>query len=112
MATITINLQEPYRFLVLTGKKTIEGRLNKGKFAAIKIGDIFEVKPELIRFRVIGKNNYPSFKDMLANEGLKNVVPDKKNMVEALKVYRKYFSKEQEKKFGVVAFKLIQIEKK
>jgi hypothetical protein len=35
MNFISINVQEPYYSFILNGKKTVEGRLNKGKFASI-----------------------------------------------------------------------------
>ena len=40
MKTITLNVQEPYLSFILNGKKTIEGRLNDGKFKDLEIGDI------------------------------------------------------------------------
>ncbi|MEI7425818.1 MAG: ASCH domain-containing protein [Candidatus Moraniibacteriota bacterium] len=45
MANISINIQEPYHSLILQGKKTVEGRLNKDKFATIRVGDILETVP-------------------------------------------------------------------
>jgi len=44
MKITQINIQEQYLSFILTGKKTVEGRLNKGKFAEIKVGDILEIK--------------------------------------------------------------------
>lgn len=32
-------VKEPYKSLILSGEKTVEGRLNKGKFADLKIWD-------------------------------------------------------------------------
>ena len=40
MTTISINIIEPYLSYILNGQKIIEGRLNKGKFKDLKIGDI------------------------------------------------------------------------
>lgn len=34
---IQVNIKEPYKSLILSGEKTIEGRLNKGKFSQLKI---------------------------------------------------------------------------
>lgn len=32
-------VKDPYKSLILSGEKTVEGRLNKGKFADLKIWD-------------------------------------------------------------------------
>lgn len=106
MAIISINVQEPYHSLIMNGKKTIEGRLNKGKFSSIQIGDVLEMEPEKVQLEVIGKNIYSSFKEMIEKEGVENVIPDKSNIDEAVDVYYKFYTKEQEKKFGVSAIKI------
>jgi len=106
MNIFSINIQEPYRSFVLRGEKTVEGRLNRGKFTLIKTGDILEIEPERVQFEVVGKNNYPSFKEMIEKEGIKNVLPDKDNIEEAVDVYYRFFTKEQEEEFGVVAIKI------
>ncbi len=48
-------MQEPYYSFILNGKKIVEGRLNKGKFASITTGDILEIEPEKVQFDVIEK---------------------------------------------------------
>lgn len=106
MAKITINVQEPYKTFMLKGIKTVEGRLDKGKFAIIKIGDILEIESEDAVFKIIAKNIYPNFRKMLEKEGIKNVIPDKDNINDAVSVYYRFYTKEQEKKFGVVAIKI------
>ena len=106
MSIIEINMQEPYHSFVINGKKTVEGRLNKGKFASIKIGDILILKPEKMQFEVIEKNIYPSFKDMIIKEGISNVIPDKNNIKEAMNVYYKFYTIKQEKEHGVLAIKI------
>jgi ASC-1-like (ASCH) protein len=106
MNIFSINIQEPYRSLVLKGKKTVEGRLNRGKFTSIKVGDVLELEPDKVRFEVVGKNNYPSFREMIEKEGIENVLPDKDNIEEAVNVYYRFFTKEQENEFGVVAIRI------
>jgi len=106
MAIISINVQEPYHSFILEGKKTVEGRLNKGKFASINVDDVLELEPEKIRFSVIEKNIYRSFKEMIEQEGIENVIPDKNNIDEAVDVYYKFYTKEQEDEFGVVAIRI------
>jgi len=109
MQKISINVQEPYYSFIINGQKTVEGRLNKGKFASIQKGDILILAPENIEFEVIKKNIYNSFKEMIQSEGVKNVIPDKTNIEEAIKVYYKFYTAEQENEFGVSAIKIKKI---
>lgn len=110
MQKISIGIQKPYHSFILSGKKIIEGRLNKGKFAHIKKGDILILDPENTEFKVVDKNIYKTFKEMLESEGIKNVIPDKTDIKEAIKVYYKFYTKEQEEEFGVVAIKIERID--
>ncbi|MFA6353317.1 MAG: ASCH domain-containing protein [Candidatus Paceibacterota bacterium] len=106
MVNISINVQEPYYSFILQGKKTIEGRLNKGKFATIQVGDILELELEKIKFIVVGKNIYKNFREMIEKEGIVNVIPEKNSIDEAVDVYYIFYTKEQENEFGVVAIKI------
>ena len=54
---------------------------------------------------MVAKNIYSSFREML-EEGIENVIPDKKSIDEATRVYYKFYSKEDEKKYGVVGIKI------
>lgn len=65
-----------------------------------------ELEPENIRLDVIEKKFYKTFKEMIETEGLENVVPDKKSIDDAADVYYKFYIKDQEKEFGVVAIKI------
>lgn len=107
MTKIIINIQEPYKTFVLNGIKTVEGRINKGKFATMKIGDILEIGG--IKFNIIEKSIYQNFREMIEKEGIENVIPDKNNIDDAVEVYYKFYTKEQEKKFKVVAIKIQKI---
>ncbi len=46
----------------------------------------------------------------MEKECLINVIPDKGSVIEAMKVYYRFYSKEQEEKFGVVAIKIEKME--
>jgi ASC-1-like (ASCH) protein len=50
MAELEISIQEPYLSFVLSGQKTIEGRLYKGKFKDLKVGDFLLVDEKKMRF--------------------------------------------------------------
>ncbi len=109
MNQININVQEPYLSFILNGQKTVEGRLNKGKFATIQLGDILIINNLIDKFKIVGKNNYPTFKAMIEAEGLKNIIPDKETIDEAVDVYYNFYTNDQEKEFGVLAIQLKKI---
>lgn len=108
MKEIKINVQEPYLSFILNRQKTVEGRLNKGKFAKIEKGDVLVLENN--KFEIIENKKYNSFREMIISEGIENVVPDKENIDEAVDVYYKFYIKEQEKEFGVCAIKIRKID--
>ena len=102
---IPINIQEPYASQLLNGAKTVEGRLNKGKFAAAQVGDTLRVNDQA-EFEIVVKNSYATFREMLESEGVANMIPDAHTVDEALQVYYQFYTPEQEREFGVVALRL------
>jgi ASC-1-like (ASCH) protein len=93
------------------GLKTVEGRLNKGDFTKMKIGDIIEwhnedFLPRTILTEIIETVNYPTFKSYLETEGLDKCLPGMPTLDHGLSVYYKYFSKEDETNFGINAIRL------
>lgn len=101
---------EPYFTLVKCGKKTVEARIKKGKYGKIKPGDFIVVlkrdSEESIKVRVLGVRNYNNFKEMFEKEDYKKIIPDAKNIEEALKEPFRFYTKEMEKKYGVVAIEV------
>ena len=107
------NLSEPWFTLIQLGLKTVEGRKNKGKFKEMKVGDIIEwknedFKPRSFLTQITGKAEYPNFKTYLETEGLSKCLPnmEKYGIDHGLSVYYKYYTKEDERAFGVVAIRL------
>jgi ASC-1-like (ASCH) protein len=107
-----INVSEPWFSYIKKKKKTVEGRLNKGTFAELKKGDIVKfvnntnnnMESFIVRIRKIIK--YDSFEEYLINEGLKRTLPGMNRdstIKDGTNIYYKYYTKEQEKKFGVLA---------
>jgi ASC-1-like (ASCH) protein len=105
------HLSEPWFTLISLGLKTVEGRLNKGNFQTLQIGDRIEwtnddFKPRNTYTKVVGKHIYPSFKEYLEKEGLQKCLPGMPSIEHGLSVYYKYFTKEDEQTYGVVAIQL------
>ena len=103
---IQFNVQEPYKSQILSGQKTVEGRLNKGKFWALKVGDFLQFDDTGEQVKVVNLTLYPSFQEMFESEGLKHIVPDIKTIEQGIAVYRKFYSIEQEKEFWVIAIEM------
>ena len=114
------SILEPWFSLILLGLKTVEGRRNKGKFKEMKVGDIiqwnnFNFMPRSVLTKVTGKAEYPTFKEYLETEGLDKCLPGMekfgkdKGLEYGLSIYYKYFTKEDEKEFGVVAIRMTLI---
>ncbi len=109
----TETLSEPWFTLILLGLKTVEGRKNKGRFKDMKIGDIVkwtndDFMPRSVLTEITGKAEYPTFREYLEKEGLDKCLPgmEKFGIDHGLSVYFKYFTKEEEKEFGVVSIKI------
>lgn len=80
--------------------------MNKGKFKDLKVGDKLSIGPDEKIFIVKQINCYDNFRDMIVGEGVSNVIPDKNTIEEAEAVYYKFYTKEQEKEFGVLAIRM------
>lgn len=102
---------------IIAGRKTIEGRLNKGKFAEYAVGDtvclrrdyrdengvLQDGELDAARVKIIAIRHYKTFLDMVTAEGFERVIPYAKTNEEAAAEYDKYYSKEDQAKYGVLA---------
>lgn len=104
----TMNVQNPWFTYIKQGRKKIEGRLNKGKFAELKVGDIinWENAGETVRTMLTRIGHYKTFADMITHEGLRNVLPDVKDLDAGVAVYRQFYSEAKEAEFGVLAIEV------
>lgn len=109
MAEFEMGLQEEYLELIKSGKKKIEGRLYDEKRRKIKPGDVILFERKL-KVRIKALRIYPSFRKMLEEEGLENVLPNVKNIEEGVRIYRQFYDKKKEKKYGVVAIEIEPID--
>ena len=105
MKTIPINLREIHFDNIKSGIKTVEVRVNKGKFISAEVGDIFLINDD-VKVEIVAKRNYKTFREMFDSEGLQNIVPHINNIDEAIDGCYKYYTKEQEENFGILAFEI------
>lgn len=101
---------------IIDGRKTVEGRLRKGKFLHLQVGGIISLRedqwkdgaivrsiPQRARVIITELQYYPSFTAMMQDLGHDCVLPDADNIEEALQVYYQFYSPEDEAAYGVVA---------
>ena len=102
------HVQEPWFGYIKSGKKTIEGRLNKGSFKELTKNDIVHWKNDdkIIKTKIISIHRHKDFEKMLKTHRLYNVLPDVKTYKDGVKVYNKFFSPSDVKKYGVLAIKI------
>ena len=106
-----ITVKEPYFYYIKKRKKTIEGRLNTGKFSLFKKDDILKIingdNYVIVKIKKIKK--YSSFEEYLSQEGLKRTLPNIKTINDGVNIYHKFYSQENENKYGVLAIYLKKI---
>jgi len=104
---------------ILIGMKTVEGRLATPRFQAFQAGDTIMVRedtwqdgkivssrPKAATVIITRIDHFPSFRNMLQELGYEHFRPTDTSIDEALKTYARYYSAEDEAKFGVVAIHL------
>ena len=114
--TITKNLSEPWFSLIKVGLKTVEGRLNKGDFASLTKGECIKFVNTDLGFirnytiKITSIYKYTSFREYLEKEKLEKCLPGIETIEDGVKVYYKYYSKEDEEKYKIIAirFKIIK----
>ena len=99
--------ERPYLKWLSEGIKTAEGRVNAEKYQNIEIGEyvLFHYEEEYIYGTVKFKHEYSSFREMLLNEGVPNMLPFLKNdeIDKAVEVYNAFPGSERVKIYGCVA---------
>lgn len=105
---------------IIAGRKTIEGRLNKGKFAEYAIGDIISLRrdyrdasgvlhdgePDAAFVKIVAIRKYKTFLDLTKTENYKRVIPSAASAEAAAEVYNKYYSAEDQKEYNVLAIEV------
>jgi ASC-1-like (ASCH) protein len=112
------NLSEPWFSLIKIGKKTIEGRLNKGDFKELKKNDIIKFInndfsiPRSFLVKIKSTKIYNSFNEYLTNEKLHRCLPGIDTIEEGVSIYYKYYKKSDEEQYKIIAIKFKVIKDK
>jgi len=97
------------------GRKCVEGRLDRGKFASLHKGSTLVIRPSdgahynddaVIVAVVTRKVHYASFEQYLMQEGLARTLPGTKTIEKGVVAYRQFYSSKEEQTHGVVALHL------
>ncbi len=109
-----INVSEPWFSLMKNKKKRIEGRLNKGIFSTLEKGDIIKfvnnANNDSFKAKIKKIIKYNTFEDYLSQEGLKRTLPNIKTIEEGCNVYYKYYTREQEREYKILAIYIKKID--
>jgi ASC-1-like (ASCH) protein len=109
-----IHVQQPWLTYLQTGQKVVEGRLNKGKFADLKVGDVVIITGDAgshadCRRTVACVSHiarYRTFEAYLNEEGLSRTLPGIHSVQEGVSVYRQFYTADEERQHGVLAIHL------
>lgn len=109
--THEIKVKERYYNLIKNKEKIYEVRLLDDKRKLIKIGDIIKIneEPELTEFvnaEVVDLIYFKSFEEMAKSLPAKEVGFDGYKTREIVDEYHKFYSEQEEQKYGVVAIKI------
>ena len=106
--SIKISVKNPWFSFIKEGKKNVEGRLKKGKFLNLKKGEkiLITNNDEEIEFEIIDIFEYRTFREMLEQEGLNNVLPGINDINDGVSIYRQFYSEKDEIEKGVLAIKI------
>lgn len=105
---------------IIDGKKTVEGRLNRGKFKEFKVGDLIWLRrdyrdeygrlhdgdPRQACVEVVAIRHYQTFADMIEAEGYRTVIPNAESADAALAVYNSYYTTDEQLEYGVLAIEI------
>ena len=107
----TCSVQDPWFTLIREGLKTVEGRLCKGRFAKFKKGDTVQWfnannPQKKCVSKITNIVHYPTFEAMLKKETVEQVLPGVPDVESGVKVYRRFYTKEKESEYGILAIHL------
>lgn len=111
MKRYDIHVSEPWFSYIVSGQKTAEGRLNKSVFAQFKPKDILNIFNKQLQqnfeFQITEIHKYDTFKEMITDLGIENVLPGISSVEDGVNIYRQWYDEKAENEFGVLAIKIV-----
>ncbi len=104
-------ISDPYYDYVRKGEKSWEIRLKKGGWENLKKGEAVLLfrhggRGEFLIVEIFERQEFGSIAEALDHVGIKDAIPQAQSVSEALSEYRRFYSEEKERKYGVVAFRI------
>ncbi|HRW58968.1 MAG TPA: ASCH domain-containing protein [Chlamydiales bacterium] len=98
---------QPYIECIANGSKKAEGRIASPSHRELKIGQIICLHhaptKKWVTCEITYIHHYSSFKEMLENEGLKNMLPFAKTLEEGIAIYMSFPKAERVHSMGALA---------
>ena len=93
---------------IISGKKIIEGRLNKGIFRSINEGEkvAFCSQKKYCEVKIININKFNNFYDMLTFYNFYDVLPFANSVMDGVSKYSTYYKTKDIEKYGVLGIQL------
>jgi ASC-1-like (ASCH) protein len=105
-----IHVSEPWFTSIKNKTKKYEGRLNTLLFAKFKTNDILTIFNKQLKqhfdVTITEIFHFDTFRQMLNDLGVENVLPGIKSVDEGVMVYRQWYNEDKEKQFRVLAIKV------
>lgn len=109
---LPIHIDDPWFGYIKEGRKTVEGKIAKGKALKMIVGCNLEISGNsgaVIRAQVTAVRRYGSFREYLSTEGLETTLPGITSINEGLAVYHKYYAPGIDAQLGVLAVEMMVI---
>jgi ASC-1-like (ASCH) protein len=109
-----LKLQDQYFHAIVSGIKTVEGRLNSPKFKDVQVGMSIcfssQSTEQTIVCLIEAIHRYQSFKDMLLVEGISNMLPGVTSLEQAIDIYESFPGyKDKVILLGAIAIKIQKV---
>lgn len=113
--TYDMKLTKDNYLSIINGTKRVELRLNDEKRKLLKINDIIRFHlldddNQFFEVKIIGLSNYKTIKDLIYDFKMKYLLSKDMNANELINMFNNIYSKEKQKKYGIlgISFKLIK----
>jgi ASC-1-like (ASCH) protein len=113
-----ISVVQPWLDHICAGRKTVEGRLSRGRFAELQPGSVLligssggdadpkERKTVAVVTKVV---KHHSFEGYLSEEGLTRCLPGVHTVQQGVEVYRQFYTAAMEQEHGVLAIHIVVV---
>ncbi len=109
MAIIDVNLDNLWFDKVVSGAKSVEGRLGTPRWKSVVVGTLWKIHNNdgrTVTVKVTDIRSYKTIVEYLSQEGLRRTLPGITSLEDGVAVYEKYYTRGEDEVLGVYAFEL------